>query len=248
MPLRRALPISGIIYLAVLAFVAARWDAIPDPVPMHIGPGGEVDRWSEKNFLSATAVTWIGVVISAAMALCAPKQSLAAARREPSDEGTLPNDALPYSESASQRAQHLIDTTNTFLGTLLIATSIVLALTQVMMLFPEIVSPTLWWVFFGLYMVGVVVASISLARTSRRNFDDIPADADELQRVDALKRVASMGLYSQPRDPMAVAVLPGEPGKLQINSAHPAGKQQLRRMGIGIGVSIVLVVLLAVIA
>lgn len=248
MQLRRALPLSGLIYLAVIAVIVLKWDAIPNPVPMHIGPGGEVDRWSEKTFLSVTAVTWIGVVISAAMALCVPKESLATARREPSDEGTLANDALPFSESASRRARQLINTTNAFLGTLLIATSILLALTQVMMLFPEIVSPTLWWVFFGLYMVGVVVASISLARTSRRNFDDIPADADEQSRVEALKRSASMGFYSEERDPMAVAVLPDEPGKLQINSAHPAGKQQLRRMGIGICGSLVLVVLLVVIA
>lgn len=248
MQLRRALPLSGLIYLAVIALIVLKWDAIPDPVPMHIGPGGEVDRWSEKNFLSVTAVTWIGVVISAAVALCAPKQSLATARREPSDEGALANDALPFSESASQRARQLIDTTGAFLGTLLIATSILLALTQVMMVFPGSVSRTLWWVFFGLYMVGGVVASISLARTSRRNFDAIPADDNEQTRVDELKHDASMGVYTQERDPMAVAVLPHEPGKLQINSAHPAGKQQLRRMGIGIGGSIAFVVLLAVIA
>lgn len=246
MMLRRALSISAVIYLAALAFIAVRWSAIPDPVPVHIGPSGEVDRWAEKNVFSVSGVTWVGVIITAAIALCAPSESLATARREPK----LPNggDALPYSESASARAQQLIGLSGAFLGALLVATSVLLALTQVMMVSPGAVSFTLWWVVYGLYMGYVVVASVSLARKARQSWDGVAADADELIRVEQLKRIASMGIYNEERDQMAVAVLPDEPGKLQINAAHPAGRRFLRRIGLSIGGSIVLVIVLAVVA
>lgn len=246
MQMRRAIPVAGAIYLAVLAYIALRWDAIPNPVPMHIGPGGEVDQWSEKTVLSVTAVTWIGVIITAAIALCAPSESLATARREPNLQNG--GDALPYSESASTRAQQLIGLTGAFLGGLLVATSVLLALTQVMLVFPGTVPPTLWWVVFGLYMGYGVVASVSLARKARQSWDGFTADADEMIRVEQLKRIASMGIYTEERDQMAVAVLPDEPGKLQINAAHPAGRRLLRRIGLSIGGSIVLVIVLAVVA
>mgnify|MGYP002653453221 CR=1 FL=1 len=38
----RRYAVAVLIYAAGFAYILLRWDAIPDPVPVHIGPTGEV--------------------------------------------------------------------------------------------------------------------------------------------------------------------------------------------------------------
>ena len=39
-----------------------------------------------------------------------------------------------------------------------------------------------------------------------------------------------MGTYSAPNDPMVAAVLPSNPGKIAVNTAHAPGKRYVRRL------------------
>lgn len=89
---------TAIIYIAVLAYVLLRWDAIPDPVPMHIGPSGEVDNWAPKTLLSVAAVTLIGIVVSVGVALTLPSISVARIGYDQPTAGEL-----PFSETAARR-------------------------------------------------------------------------------------------------------------------------------------------------
>lgn len=229
--MRRALAISVGIYLAAFAYLWLRWDAIPDPVPIHIGPGGEVDRWVVKSWFSVSATLWIGLVVTAMLALCSLPERLTTARREIT--GTAPGtatEALPYSDTAAQRAAALLDKTNTFLGQFAVATAVLLSLVQLMMCFPHLVPMWLSAAAIAAYCAFAVVEAIRITRRAKTTWEVLPPDAEEQRRIQRLKLKASMGFYNEPLDPMAVAVLPAEPGKVQLNTAHPDGKRQLQRI------------------
>ena len=241
MRMRRALAVSTVIYLAVFAYLVLRWDSIPDPVPIHIGPGGRVDGWAEKSWATVGGPLWIGIAITAAMALCTPVASLAAARR---DVDAL--DALPYSDSASRRASILLDITDRFMGGLLVGTSIVLAFTGLMLWFPQQVPTSVGVIVLIAYLVLTVAGSILMNRRVKESWDNLAPDANEEIRIQALKRKAALGFFKEPRDPMAVSVMPDQPGKLQINTDHPAGKRQLQRIVWSLVGCVVLMIVLLV--
>ncbi|WP_078056751.1 DUF1648 domain-containing protein [Corynebacterium bouchesdurhonense] len=225
MSMRRAIAVSAGIYFAALAYLGLRWGSIPDPMPVHVGPGGKVDNWAPKTWLSVGGAIWVGVVVCAVMALCTPRLSLVSARREVAEP-----DALPYSNTAAARAELLISMTIRFMGHLLVATTVLLVATQLTLALSHQVPIAVWVVAFAAYLALSVVASIRISKRAKTSWDTLPPDAEEQVRVERLKNKAGMGVYSEERDPMAVAVLPAEPGKVQINSAHPAGKRTLRNI------------------
>lgn len=221
---------AAIIYIAVLAYVFLRWDAIPDPVPMHIGPSGEVDSWAPKNWLSVTAVTLIGLVLTAGVAATLPSKSLARAGDDQPAGGEL-----PFSETAAKRAEWLLEKSNLMLAQVVLGTAVLLAVAQIMRIFPD--APISSWSFLillGAFMVFTLVLAWRLHRTAKESFTRIEPDQAEQIRIERLGTKAGMGMYSAPKDPMAVAVLPGEPSKLQINTAHPAGKRALTRIALSL--------------
>ncbi|AGF71920.1 DUF1648 domain-containing protein [Corynebacterium halotolerans] len=56
---------GGIVVVTVLALVAvwANFDSIPDPMPVHWGPGGEADRFTDKSLGTAFLLVGLGPVI-----------------------------------------------------------------------------------------------------------------------------------------------------------------------------------------
>ena len=97
-------------------------------------------------------------------------------------------------------------------------------------------------------MVFTLVLAWRLHRTAKESFARIEPDQEERIRIERLGTKAGMGVYSAPEDPMAVAVLPAEPGKLQINTAHPAGKRALTRIAlslVGMMIGILVISILA---
>lgn len=227
------------VYLVVLAYTLLRWETIPDPVPMHIGFDGEVDNWVPKTFLGVTSVLWIGVAISLCIALIVPGPALARATSatgptDATDPTDATNTAIPFSETAAQRAEMLIMQTRRFIAEVLLFTALLLTLVQLLLVFPDVRVP--YWVFivaFVAYLAWAIWRQVKFNRRAKQDRERLQPDAQELQRIDALTRKAGAGFYSEPNDPMAVVVLPSEPGKLQLNSAHPAGKRQFTRIAVG---------------
>ena len=60
--------------------------------------------------------------------------------------------------------------------------------------------------------------------------------------------VSGLGTYSEPKDPMPACVLPSDPSRIQLNSAHPAGKRALQRVATGVVGSIAAPIAIAIIA
>ena len=238
--MRRSLLISVGIYVATFAYLLLRWDSIPDPVPIHIGPGG-VDAWADKTWLGVAGALWIGLAISAMLAACALPSDIATARREVPEA-----DALAYSETAAQRVAALLNKTNDFLGHMAIATALVLASAQLMMCFPRLMPTPLWIAGLVAYCVYAIAASVCILRKSGSSWEQLPPDEQEQKRVERLKLKASMGFYKEPLDPMPVSIMPSEPGKIQINTAHPVGKRLIRRIMWAIVSCLVVIVVLVV--
>ena len=238
--MRRSLLVSFGIYVATFAYLLLRWDSIPDPVPIHIGPGG-VDAWADKTWLSVGGALWIGLAISAMLAACALPTDIATARREVPEA-----DALAYSETAAQRVAALLNKTNDFLGHMAIGTALVLASAQLMLCFPRLMPTPLWIAGLVAYCVYVIAASVRIMGKSGSSWEQLPPDEQEQMRVERLKLKASMGFYKEPLDPMPVSIMPSEPGKIQINTAHPVGKRYMRRIMWAIVACVVVIVVLAV--
>ncbi len=228
---RRLYIATALIYAAMFAYTLLRWDSIPDPVSVHIGVGGEVDGIAPKTFLSTMAVVLIGAAISLGTALIMPAANLTRA----TNPDTQITPQLPFSETAAQRAELLIDKTQLFVAQLILGTALLLSLVHLRLVFPDVPVPFPVFIAAMLaYIAWAIWSSIRLHRQAKQDHERIQEDAEEQQRITALSMKAGAGIYSEPSDPMAVAVLPSEPGKLQFNSAHPAGKRQLIRSGIGI--------------
>lgn len=238
--MRRCILTSVCIYLAAFAYLLLRWDSIPEPVPIHIGPGG-VDAWADKTWLSVAGALWIGLAISAMLAACALPTDIATARREVPEA-----DALAYSETAAQRVAALLNKTNDFLGHMAIATALVLASAQLMMCFPRLMPTPLWIAGLVAYCVYAIAASVRIMGKSGSSWEQLPPDEQEQKRVERLKLKASMGFYKEPLDPMPVSIMPSEPGKIQINTAHPVGKRLIRRIMWAIVSCLVVIVVLVV--
>lgn len=238
---RQLIAATAIIYLAVLAYLILRWDAIPDPVPMHIGVDGMVDNWAPKSFLSVTAPTWIGVAISTGIALITTPSNLARQVQTVPDESSL-----PFSESAARRYEAVTAGTAEFIGWVIFTAAVLIAASQIILIFPETLPFGLWLALFTAFLLANIAATVYHYRTTKRLTQTIPADEAERVRVERLHRLVSgMGTYREPSDPMAACVLPTDPSRIQLNTAHPAGKRALRRTAAGVVGSIAVPIAIA---
>ena len=229
--------LAALIYATGFAYVLLRWDAIPDPVPIHVGPTGEADSFAPKTLLSATLLMIVGVVLSAVMPLFLPPRSLARHTVEVPAEG-----ALPVSETATRRVEKLCDASADVISKMILAMAALFAVMNISMVVPDVKLP-FWleivlWIGFTVYVVVIAV------RMSAK--DGIEPDAEEQVRNENLRYQGGMGTYTAPNDPMVAAVLPSNPGKIAVNTAHAPGKQYLRRVIVSVvvlvGVTMAIVV------
>lgn len=217
---------TGLIYAAGFAYILLRWDAIPDPVPIHIGPTGEADGFAPKTLLSTTLVMIIGVVLSAVMPLFLPPGSLARHTVEVPTEG-----ALPFSETAARRVEKLCDASADVVSKVLLAMAALFAVMNIAMVVPDVSLP--FWLEIVLW-IGFIVYVVAIGMRVSSKKDGIEPDADEQARNEQLRYQGGMGTYSAPNDPMLAAVLPSNQGKIAVNTAHAPGKRYVRRVVVGI--------------
>ena len=218
--------LAALIYATGFAYVLLRWDAIPDPVPIHVGPTGEADGFAPKTLLSTTLPMIIGIAVTLMMPLFLPPRSLARNTVDVPAE-----DALPYSETAAQRVEKLCDASADVISKIILAMAALFAVMNISMVVPDVKLP-FWleivlWIGFTVYVVVIAVRMTSAK-------DGIEPDAEEQVRNENLRYQGGMGTYSAPNDPMAVAVLPSNPGKIAVNTAHAPGKQYLRRVVVSV--------------
>ena len=228
--------LAALIYAAGFAYILLRWDAIPDPVPVHVGPTGEADGFSPKTLFSTTAPMIIGIVVSAVIPLFLPPRSLARHTVDVPAEG-----ALPFSETAARRVEKLCDATADIVSKMILAMAPLFAVMNISMVVPDVNLP--FWLDIALWAgFTVYVVVVALRMTNAK--DGIEPDAEEQSRNERLRYQGGMGTYSAPNDPMLAAVLPSNPGKIAVNTAHAPGKRYVRRVVVGIALTLVVCVAL----
>jgi len=218
--------LAALIYAAGFAYILLRWDAIPDPVPIHIGPTGEADGFAPKTLLSTTLVMIIGIAVTLILPLFLPPRSLARHTVEVPTEG-----ALPFSETAARRVEKLCDASADVVSKIILAMAALFAVMNISMVVPDVSLP--FWLEIVLWIGFIIyVVVIGMRVTSAKH--GIEPDADEQARNEQLRYQGGMGTYSAPNDPMVAAVLPSNPGKIAVNTAHAPGKRYMRRVVVGI--------------
>lgn len=213
---------AALVYAAGFAYILLRWDAIPDPVPVHIGPTGEADGFAPKTLLSTTAPIIIGIVVSAVMPLLLPPRAFARRTVDVPAE-----DALPFSETVARRVEKLCDASADLISKIILALAALLTVMNISMVVPDVATP--FWLGIAL-LIGFTVYVVVVALRMTNAKDGIEPDADEQARNERLRYQGGMGTYTAPNDPMVAAVLPSNPGKIAVNTAHAPGKQYLRRV------------------
>ena len=230
--------LAALIYAAGFAYVLLRWDAIPDPVTVHVGPTGEADGFSPKTLFSASLLMIVGVVLSAVMPLFLPPRSLARHTVEVPAEG-----ALPVSETAARRVEKLCDASADVISKMILAMAALFVVMNISMVVPDVKLP--FWLEIVLW-IGFIVYVVVIAVRMTSAKDGIEPDAEEQVRNENLRYQGGMGTYTAPNDPMVAAVLPSNPGKIAVNTAHAPGKQYLRRVIVSVvvlvGVTMAIVV------
>lgn len=217
---------AALIYAAGFAYILLRWDAIPDPVTVHVGPTGEADGFAPKTLLSTTLPMIIGIAVTLMMPLFLPPRSLARNTVDVPAE-----DALPYSETAARRVEKLCDASADVVSKIILSLAALLTVTNIGMVVPDVAIP--FWLGIAL-LIGFTVYVVVVALRMTNAKDGIEPDADEQARNERLRYQGGMGTYSAPNDPMLAAVLPSNPGKIAVNTAHAPGKQYLRRVVVGV--------------
>lgn len=227
------------VYLATLAYVLLRWDSIPDPIPVHFDAAGNPDGYTPKTFFGATALIWIGAVVSVAVALCVPSRSLV--RRTADVPHTSP---VPFSEANAKRVELLTEKTATFVAQTIFGMAVCLCLSA---LSSTSLAPSGWLLpaVWTAFTIGVVVLAVALTLNTSKQVQALPTDEDEQTRNEHFRYAAGMGVYSESQDPAPIAVFLSNPSKLQINTAHEHARRYLWRMGIALAASLAACVVFA---
>lgn len=217
---------AALIYAAGFAYILLRWDAIPDPVTIHIGPTGEADGFAPKTLLSTTLLMIIGLALTVSMPLFLPPRTLA---RHTADVPA--EDALPFSETAARRVEKLCDASADVISKMVLAMAALFAVLNITMVVPDVNLPI--WLDIALW-IGFIVYVVAMGMRMTSAKDGIEPDAEEQSRNEQLRYQGGMGTYTAPNDPMLAAVLPSNRGKIAVNTAHAPGKRYLRRMILGV--------------
>lgn len=218
--------LAALIYAAGFAYILLRWDTIPDPVPIHVGPTGEADGFAPKTLLTTILPMIIGLAVTLMTPLFLPQRTLARNTVDVPAE-----DALPFSETAARRVEKLCDASADVVSKIILALAALLTVTNIGMVVPDVAIP--FWLGIAL-LIGFTVYVVVVALRMTNAKDGIEPDVDEQARNERLRYQGGMGTYSAPNDPMLAAVLPSNPGKIAVNTAHAPGKQYLRRVIVGV--------------
>lgn len=210
---------AALLYAAALAYVLLHWEAIPDPVPVHVDITGTADGFKPKTLMNVAVALLVGAIMSVAAALCVPPRALTRRTVEVTDA-----DPLPFSATAAKRVEALRDATADLVSKLVLAMAGLLSVLNISIVVPDVPMP--FWADIALVVAFTVYAVVASIRLAKRG-DSLAPDAEEQRRNDLLRYQGGMGTYSEPKDPMAAAVLPSSPDKIAINTAHAPGRRYL---------------------
>ena len=222
----RRYTLAALIYAAGFAYILLRWESIPDPVPIHVGLTGEADGFAPKTLLTTILPMIIGLAVTLMTPLFLPQRTLARNTVDVPAE-----DALPFSETAARRVEKLCDSSADVVSKIILSLAALLTVMNIGMVVPDVAIP--FWLEIAL-LIGFTVYVVVVALRMTNAKDGIEPDADEQARNERLRYQGGMGTYSAPNDPMVAAVLPSNPGKIAVNTAHAPGKRYLRRVIVGV--------------
>ncbi|WP_392398951.1 DUF1648 domain-containing protein [Corynebacterium lehmanniae] len=166
--------LAALIYAAGFAYILLRWDAIPDPVTVHIGPTGEADGFAPKTLLSTTLPMIIGIAVTLILPLFLPPRSLARHTVDVPADG-----ALPFSETVARRVEKLCDASADVVSKIILAMAALLAVMNIAMVVPDVSLP-FWleivlWIGFIIYVVVIGMRVTSKRTGSNRTRTNRPA-------------------------------------------------------------------------
>lgn len=168
----------------------------------------------------------IGIAVTLMMPLLVPPRTLARRTVDVPAE-----DALPFSETVAWRVEKLCRASADLVSKIILALAALLTVMNIGMVVPDVAIP--FWLEIALW-IGFIVYVVVIAVRMSSAKDGTEPDADEQARNEQLRYQGGMGTYSAPNDPMVAAVLPSNPGKIAVNTAHAPGKRYMRRVVVGI--------------
>lgn len=207
--------------LLTFAVVVLRFDSVPEQIPTHIGPAGEVDSWEPKSLPAATFGAWYSLLLLALVYNVALRPANAYRRIIVS-----PTSPIPFSKTAADKAAALLRVTDRSMAWIAVALVVPMCLIQLTFTFPEhaAYSP----VALGLLVVGLIAAVIyTFVLLSRwpKQMEEMPTDDDERTRQKHFGAGAGMGFYNEPDDPMVTWISPFNQRKVDLNWAHAPVKR-----------------------
>ena len=217
-----------VVALLTFAVVVLRYDAVPEQIPVHVGPDGEVDRWVPKSLPAATFGAWYSLLLLVLLRFAAPHPHIAY-RRLP----VSPTSPIPFSQTAADKAAALLRITQLSLAWIALSIVVPLCLLQVTMTFPEygrFTTPALVTLVIGSF-AAVIYTFVLIARWPKQ-MKEMPTDEAERDRKKHFGAGSGMGFYNEPADPMAMWISPFNESKVDLNWAHPPVKKYVYTMGV----------------
>ena len=131
----------------------------------------------------------------------------------------------------ARRVEKLCRASADLVSKIILALAALLTVMNIGMVVPDVAIP--FWLEIALWIGFIVYVVVTGMRVSSAK-DGTEPDAEEQARNAQLRYQGGMGTYTAPNDPMVAAVLPSNPGKIAVNTAHAPGKQYLRRVIVGV--------------
>lgn len=209
--------------VALLTFsvVVFRFDSVPQQIPTHIGPDGEVDSWAPKSLPAATFGAWYSLLLLALLYFAVPRPAIAY-RRLP----VSPASDIPYSHTAADKAAALLRISHHSMAWIAVALVVPLCLLQFTLTFPGLASyRTAAIVLLGISVFAAVIYTFVLLSRWPKQLEEMPTDDDELARHKYFGPGSGMGVYSEPDDPMLTWISPFNQSKVDLNWTHRSVKQ-----------------------
>ena len=207
--------------LLTFAVIVLRYDAVPEQIPTHIGPAGEVDSWVPKSLPAATFGAWYSLLLVALIYAALPRPGIAY-RRIP----VSPTSEIPFSDSAADKTAALLRVSDRSLAWIAVALVVPMCLLELTFVFPEYASyRTASLVALGVGLIAAVIYTFVLLARWPKQMEAMPTDEDELARQKHFGAGSGMGFYNEPDDPMVTWVSPFNQSKVDLNWAHAPVKR-----------------------
>ena len=206
------------------ALIVLNIDAAPDNIPVHVGPGGEVDRTEPKSIPAATFGVWYSVLLLVLVAISAPRPSFAHIRVPVATDDPV----IPFSNTAADKAATLLRITERSLAWLALATVVPMCLMQFTLTFPAYRG---YLTAAIIVLIASIVAALgyTFVQISRwpNQLEAMPTDDEERARQKYFGFGGGMGFYNEPKDPMVTWVSPFNQSKVDLNWAHAPVKRYI---------------------